>query len=150
MRFVERNTTQRNFMMQTAMKMQDFLEIIKSFSLKTIFENRVIQRLGPTFSKTFMNKMHDWIWVFYINFFFACLTRWEWLLRKKPFKTLPPPPSIYVYLFVKWSSFQKVTIYIFLTKKNTLAEMLVYYKCVFQIDKFRYKNSIYFEAAYKF
>ena len=64
------------FMMQTAMKMQDFLEIIKSFSLKTIFENRVIQRLGPTFSKTFMNKMHDWIWVFYINFF-ACLTRWE-------------------------------------------------------------------------
>ena len=57
------------FMMQTAMKMQDFLEIIKSFSLQTIVEKRVIQRLGPTFSKTFMNKMHDWIWVFYINFF---------------------------------------------------------------------------------
>ena len=54
-----------------------FLKIIQSFSLKTIVEKRVIQRLGPTFSKTFMNKMHDWIWVFYINFFFACLTRWE-------------------------------------------------------------------------
>ena len=39
-------------------------------------------------------------------------------------------------------------IYIF-DKKKTL-EMLVYFKGVFQIDKFRYENSIYFEAAYKF
>ena len=88
-------------MMQTAMKMQDFLKIIKSFSLKTIVEKkRVIQRLGPTFSKTFMNKMHDWIWVFYINFFCMFNTMGV-TAEKKALQTLPPPPSIYVYLFVK-------------------------------------------------
>jgi len=27
--------------------------------------------------------------------------------------------------------------------------MLVYFKSVFQIDKFRYENSIYFKAAHK-
>ena len=87
-------------MMQTAMKMQDFWEIIKSFSLQTIVEKRVIQRLGPTFSKTFMNKMHDWIWVFYINFFCMFNTMGV-TAEKKTLQTLPPPPSIYVYLFVK-------------------------------------------------
>ena len=98
MRFVERNTTQRNFMMQTAMKMQDFLEIIKSFSLKTIVEKRVIQRLGPTFSKTFMNKMHDWIWVFYINFFCMFNTMGV-TAEKKPFKHYPLLHlSMYIFL----------------------------------------------------
>ena len=56
MRFVERNTTQRTFMIQTAMKMQDFWKIIKSFSLKTIVEKK---GYSETWSHLFENFYED-------------------------------------------------------------------------------------------
>ena len=116
MRFAERNTTQRTFMMQLLWKCRFFFEIIKTFLSKLLLKKGLFRNLVPLFRKL--------LWIrcmigfgFFTLIFFCMFNTMGVTAEKKTLQTLPPPPSIYVYLFVKWSSFQKVTIYIFLTKK---------------------------------
>ena len=110
-----------NFFDATAMKVQNFLKIINFdeifLSKQLLGKKGLFRDLVPLFRKL--------LWIrcmigfgFFTLIFFCMFNTMGVTAEKKALQTLPPPPSIYVYLFVKWSSFQKVTIYIFLTKNR--------------------------------
>ena len=85
---------------------------------------------------------------FFTLIFFCMFNTMGVTAEKKTLQTLPPPPSICISFCEVIIIPKSNNIYIF-DKKISL-KMLVYYKGVFQIDKCRYENSIYFKTAYKF